>query len=117
MQCLIGNAAPKMVHSSIMLQNINISFCPFLFFLSRVENGFCIRFAISPFFFLLSPKIDSMSGELRTNSYLPSYTAGIVSGVATSVLVAVRDGGHVNVMNLEEFVEVVLGWRYATSTL
>ncbi|XP_030926779.1 uncharacterized protein LOC115953315 isoform X2 [Quercus lobata] len=42
---------------------------------------------------------------------------GIVSGVATSVLVAVRDGGHVNVMNLEEFVEVVLGWRYATSTL
>jgi ribose 5-phosphate isomerase A len=48
---------------------------------------------------------------------LPSYTAGIVSGVATSVLVAVRDGGQVNVMNLEEFVEVVLGGRYATSTL
>ncbi|GMY19531.1 probable ribose-5-phosphate isomerase 3, chloroplastic isoform X2 [Fagus crenata] len=42
---------------------------------------------------------------------------GIVSGVATSVLVAVRDGGQVNVMNLEEFVEVVLGGRYATSTL
>ena len=48
---------------------------------------------------------------------LPSYTAGIVSGVATSVLVAVRDGGQVNVMNLEEFVEVVLGGRYATSIL
>ena len=48
---------------------------------------------------------------------LPSYTVGIVSGVATSVLVAIRDGGHVNVMNLEEFVEVVLGGRYATSTL
>lgn len=66
-QCLIGHAAPKMVHSSTMLQNINISFCPFLFFfLSRVENGFHIRFVISPLFFLLSPKNDSMSGELRT---------------------------------------------------
>ncbi|KAJ7976601.1 Ribose-5-phosphate isomerase a [Quillaja saponaria] len=41
---------------------------------------------------------------------------GIVSGVATSVLVAVRDGSNVNVMNLEEYVEVVIGWRYASTT-
>lgn len=40
-----------------------------------------------------------------------SYLTGIISGVATFVLVAVKDGGNIKVMNLEEYTEVVVGWR------
>uniref|UniRef100_A0A2P2KE32 Uncharacterized protein n=1 Tax=Rhizophora mucronata TaxID=61149 RepID=A0A2P2KE32_RHIMU len=42
---------------------------------------------------------------------------GIISGVATFVLVALKDGGNIKVMNLEEFVEVVLGRRQPNPVL
>ncbi|KAB5511168.1 hypothetical protein DKX38_030176 [Salix brachista] len=41
---------------------------------------------------------------------------GIFSAVATLVLVAVRDGGNIKVMNLEEFLEGVIGHRDASSS-
>ncbi|XP_048333277.1 uncharacterized protein LOC107422427 isoform X2 [Ziziphus jujuba] len=42
---------------------------------------------------------------------------GVVTGVATAVLVAFRNGGDVSVMNLEKFVEVVLGHRCSSFVL
>ncbi|XP_019055064.1 PREDICTED: uncharacterized protein LOC104607784 isoform X2 [Nelumbo nucifera] len=41
---------------------------------------------------------------------------GIVSGVATTVLVAIQDGENVIVMNLEEFAEIISGRTGASST-
>ncbi|GMN57728.1 hypothetical protein TIFTF001_026836 [Ficus carica] len=42
---------------------------------------------------------------------------GIVTGVATTVLVAVRNGNDVNVVNLEEFVQDMVARRYTNSVL
>ncbi|KAJ6741690.1 RIBOSE-5-PHOSPHATE ISOMERASE [Salix viminalis] len=45
-----------------------------------------------------------------------SELAGIVTGVATTVLVAVKERGAVNVMSLEDYVRTVLDRRDATLT-
>ena len=48
--------------------------------------------------------------------YILCFPTGIFSAVAMLVLVAVRDGGNIKVMNLEEFLEGVIGHRDASSS-
>ena len=48
---------------------------------------------------------------------LVPFPSGVVSGVATTVLVAVKNGSDVNVVNLEDFVECLVVRRYTNSVL
>ncbi|KAJ6363535.1 hypothetical protein OIU78_003667 [Salix suchowensis] len=133
-ECIILVDQPKVVHRlgsafPVPVEVLPPALTPVLKRLANLGGAPEIRFTSNdngPLFTDLGNMVVDVSfpngiqnpAELEKNiKLLPGVVEnGIVTGVATTVLVAVKDRGAVNVMSLEDYVRTVLDRRDATLT-